>query len=665
MTRSQAVRRTLRGRGRLQARRGTALLGVVTLASIGLVATGGPAQAVHDLKMQLDGDTNVDSTPSGTYDWESFFDNSGTGGDLNAKAGNLPTDFVARGFKVDYQLPEVTTFATGSKDTLNIGAIPSTTGKGNGTAAGWQCGNSNNLGAKDDLVNVYVVAYRDPTSKDIILYFGAEKSSNLGDNNIGIWFLQDSSVDCTVASNGHNTNFAGHHSAGDVLLTAAFTNGGTVANVEAHVWEKPSGTTANGGEGFLGDAQSGFLCDPNVSDAPTNTTTGANVGCAITNDASNQPPDGSIDPPWNHPVKTPGSIDADSLAAEEFYEGGVDVTQAANNAGVSEPCITTFVADTRSSQSPTATLFDFARGSFPVCHPSTTMQLTAPTQDKTTVHVNENVTYTFYEKNDGDISLNSPSVTTNDSNCSTATSKKNTVNDPGTAIDETLFNVGDTDFDNKLDPGETWQFTCTTSYSSAGTGSIIAIGHAIDPLSGNDVTYYEVSAGVACTEGDVSNGRLCDPQERATASVTVVNPGTTLREEVAASLTFTYYERNTGDTGIQGSTVNVTSSHCTGSGTATPTKKVDDPATTTVDESLYNVGDADNDNVLDPGETWTFTCTASLALPFASPSATYSDTGTGHGTDSLGRAVPTTNESDSSSVTLTNATPNPWPTSSP
>ena len=625
------------------ARRTVTLVAASGLVCAGLVASGGPALAVHDLKMQLDADTDVDG--STTYDWERFFDNSGAGGDLAPKAGTLPTDFVARGFKVDYQLPEATTFATGSKDTLNIGAIPSG-GGGKSTPAGWQCGKSNNLGAKDDLVNVYVTAYRNPGDNHLFLYFGAEKSSNLGDNNIGIWFLQDSAMGCTVA-NGHNTDFTGHHRAGDVLLTAAFTNGGEVATVESRVWV--SGPE-NGGEGHIGAPSSGFKC------GNAETAAGA-YACAITNDASNQPPAGTIDPPWNHPVKTPAAGTTDSLADQEFYEGGIDVTQAATNAGVTEPCITSFLADTRSSQSPTATLFDYAYGSFPVCHPTTDMTLTAPTKSLSTVHIGENVTYTFYEKNDGDISLTSPSVTTNDSNCNPATSKLK-ADDPNTALNEHLYNVGDTDNDTKLDPNEVWQFTCTTSYASAGTGSIIAIGHGTDPLSGNDVTYYEVSS-VACTEGAVSSGRLCDPQERVTSSVTVVNPGTTLREAVSALVTFTYYEKNTGDTAIQGSSVNITSD-CAGAGTATASKKVNDP-NTALNEALYNVGDADNDDVLDVGETWTFTCQKTVSAAFGTASDTFTDNATGHGTDSLGTAVPTTNETDSSTVTVTNNSPNSTP----
>src|SRR5207302_1820809 len=49
-------------------------------------------------------------------------------------------------------------------------------------------------------------------------------------------------------------------------------------------------------------------------------------------------------------------------AAGEFLEEGVDLT-ALGLGG----CFSSFLAETRSSQSPTATLSDFVTGSFPLC----------------------------------------------------------------------------------------------------------------------------------------------------------------------------------------------------------------------------------------------------------------------------------------------------------
>ncbi|HET7487247.1 MAG TPA: hypothetical protein VFJ85_04915 [Acidimicrobiales bacterium] len=707
---------------RQRRRAATSVLGAAAL--VGLVvgnSIGAGAVAVSNLPMQLDGNTAVDTGPPAS-DWETFFRGctaSDTGclaaGDITAKTLDpVPDGVLATGSNVDYRFPEVTTFATGSKDTLNIGAITSP----KKLAAGWQCGNSNNLGAKDDLVNVYTVAYRDPTTKHLFLYFGAEKSSNLGDNNIGIWFLQDSSVGCTIV-NGRNTDFSGHHVPGDVLLTAAFTKGGTEAAVESHLWVAGAD---NGGEGLLGPADSGFLC----------TGSGATIdkACAITNLAD-------FDPPWNHPVKTPGA-NGTALAPQEFYEGGVDVTQLLADSGQStEPCITTFVADTRSSQSPTATLFDFSKGAFPVCKPSTSLSASPATATPATIYSGGSQTFTFSDTNDGDVTLSSPSLATDNAACNTAltapsgdtngdgkmnpgetwtwsctltgltstttitatghgtdplgrdvtfctssdathvcdpqeqasatvvvihpsttltnttataspaiVNKNQTVtftfyekNDgdvvltsPSVVTDNTTCNAniaktaGDTNSNGKLDPGETWTFVCTTSFSSPGSATVTATGHGTDPLGG-DVTYPG------------------DAQERTTASTLVINPSTELREEVKADVTFTYLEKNTGDSNI--TSPSVTSNNCA---TATPVKGAD---------NVHNVGDTGNDGVFAPGETWKFQCTKTgVNLPFGSATTTVTDNATGQGTDAAGTAVPSTGETDSSSVTLTNSAPN-------
>ena len=56
--------------------------------------------------------------------------------------------------------------------------------------------------------------------------------------------------------------------------------------------------------------------------------------------------------PWSFKDKSGNT----SFAAGEFMEGGLDLTAVF---GADIPCITTFMAETRSSTSPTATLSDF------------------------------------------------------------------------------------------------------------------------------------------------------------------------------------------------------------------------------------------------------------------------------------------------------------------
>lgn len=592
-----------RTRRTLHVRRGTALLGVAALASVGLVAIGPSAQAVHEYQLQMDGNTVDNAAHARPLDWENFFEADATTGDIVDK-GTISSPFLARGHTADYALPEYSTFATGSKDTLNIGKV--------GTkAAGWQCGKSNNLGAKVDLVNVYTVAYRNPGNNHLILYFGAEKSSNLGDNNIAIWFLQDSAVGCT-ATGGGNVDFTGHHVPGDVFLSAAFTNGGETATVEARTW---LAGTENYGEGKISGATAGFLCGTSTGDQ----------ACAITNDAVNNPPDGAIDPPWNHPVKTPAAGTTDSLADQEFYEGGVDVTQLQIDAGGSgDPCITTFLANTRSSQSPTATLFDFAYGSFPVCKPATTLNVS---RSPATIHSGDSVTWTAVEQNTGTSPINNVSVTD-------AASSGPCTPFAGVLQSGETHNIGDVNDNDILDPGannlgESWTFTCTQTLTADKTINIY--GSGTDTISGKTITGGPDSA---CTFSSATppvvtfqaTGYVCDPNERASASVDVIFPSTTLTFTAATispasgivhatdAVVYTFYEKNDGDVPLTSPSVTTDDANC-----ATATYSSGDSGTT------GTVG------VLDVGEEWAFTCSTSYATAGAKTIVAI-----GHGLDPLG-----------------------------
>lgn len=609
-----------------QKRRITALgLGLALMAGL-LAVLASSASATHDLAFQLDGNTAVGTATnfggnSQANDWETFFKRGvpdppgdialcGTkAAPVSCGTGNPVTGFIAAGKSVDYALPDATTFATGSKDTLNIAPNPK---------SGWQCSSSNNLGAKDDLVNVYTAAYRNPVADangnhHLIVYFGAEKSSNLGDNNIGIWFLQDPTVGCTAGKGA--TDFTGQHVPGDVLLTAAFTNGGGTATVQAFTWIAGSG---NGGVGSLSTPTTGFLCD--------GASTLNDVACAITNDATNQSnADGTINPPWNHPVKTAGTNGG--LAAEEFYEGGVDVTQLEINATQNlqaNPCISTFVADTRSSQSPTATIFDFALGSLPACNPSTTMLSTTATASPATVHSGESSTFSFYETNNGNTVLTSPHLTTDNSG--------------GCLTPSLVTGVagGDANNNGVFDPGETWKFTCTVTATTSDL-TVTATGHGTDPL-GRDVT--------VCTTSD--SGHLCIANEQTSASVKVIHPNTDLTSKAATavpstihsgdSTTLTFWEKNSGTEILTSPAVTTDDL----GGCATTTQKT---------SGGFNVGDSNADGNFDPGETWAFQCTTTITAAAGDTVVT----AIGDALDSLGAHVTfsTTYPNEKTTVTVT------------
>jgi hypothetical protein len=323
--------RTL-GRSTSRRRRRT-LLGVLSVVALVMVVVAPTAQAVHDLDFQLDGNIADDSTDP-QFDWASFFDSSGQ--EIPAlpdpsrpgfKQSTFSQDFVPGAFG-----PDRTTFTTGSKDILNI-------------TPGWQCARSNNVNDKIDLLNAYAVTFTDPITEDQILYFGMERFSNAGDANVGFWFLQDPTVGCLAPASGPSTtSFTGNHVNGDLLIVSAFTKGGDVSSVDVFEW-------VGGANGSLNTEASvtGFDCK--------DTTDPGDAVCATVNDPDN----GAITPPWPTEDKDGDS----SLDVSEFFEGGLNLSHPDIDLG--DQCFTTFMSDTRSSQSPTATLFDFTLGTLPAC----------------------------------------------------------------------------------------------------------------------------------------------------------------------------------------------------------------------------------------------------------------------------------------------------------
>ncbi len=312
-----------------------ALTASVAVGAALILATNVPtAFAVHDGVFQLDGDVSASTTTTvgGTtqsVDWDSLF---------NASGGKLalPSGFTASVFSKDFgtnangsfNTSDPTTFTTGSKDTLPI--------------SGWQCTASNNVNSKVDVMNTYAAAYTAPNGHQL-LYFGLERNTNTGDANVAFWFLQDQ-VGCN--DNSSTATFTGAHQDGDLLIVSAFTSGGSVSTVDVYRW--------NGSNpGTLGTT-------PLVHgvDCRSPQTVAGDGACATVNTAS-------ITTPWLT-SNAKGGV-GHSLLTSEFYEGGLDLT--ANNLG--GKCFNVFTGDTRSSQSLTATLFDYSLGNLGECTSTT------------------------------------------------------------------------------------------------------------------------------------------------------------------------------------------------------------------------------------------------------------------------------------------------------
>ena len=301
----------------------------------------GLALAVHDLAFQLDGDVSASTTTTvggttQTIDWDSLFTSGG------ANKSPLPAGITAAAFKKDFNTKsngsfdtlDTTTFTTGSKDTLNI-------------TPGWQCTVSNNVGDKVDIMNAYAAAYT-AANGDQLLYFALERNANTGDANVAFWFLQDS-ADCISA--GGTTAWTGNHVDGDILVVSAFTKGGGVSGIDAYRW--------NGGAG-------GSLGTTSVATGADCKSTGPGDAICATTNSGPVAINTAITTPWQTANKTGGV--GNSLEISEFFEGGINLSKT-NLAG---HCFNVFVGDTRSSQSLTATIFDYARGQLGECNSSTT-----------------------------------------------------------------------------------------------------------------------------------------------------------------------------------------------------------------------------------------------------------------------------------------------------
>ena len=328
-------------------RRVAAVSAAVLAAGVSLSVLASPALAAVDDHFELDGDVldNNGADPDwGAPGTNSIFvlpsGYSTSNPDTTPPVARtpLPTTFFDAGFAVDF-IPGSTgdkTSFTSSKDIDNVSA--------------WKCKSESNPTDKGDIQNAYAAVATDPNTGNLLLYFGMEKNAPNGNNNMGVWFLQDGSVGCDgVGAPGSGRPFTGAHVDGDILLVAAFTNGGSTPQITAYQWDNNALVSKATG-GACGSASSADLC-------------------AITNDTTN------VTTPWqttNKGSSTPQNKTGQGtlLNADQFYEGAVDLTanDLATDPETGDPiCVNRFLFNTRSSQETTATLYDFAAGDVQTC----------------------------------------------------------------------------------------------------------------------------------------------------------------------------------------------------------------------------------------------------------------------------------------------------------
>lgn len=205
----------------------------------------------------------------------------------------------------------------GSKDTADVSS--------------WRYKNGS-VPDKDNITNAYAAAYTNPGG-ELIVYFGADRFANEGEALLGFWFFQKN------VKLGANGKFAGTHTNGDLLILANFSKGGSVADIKALEW------------------MNGKLTELDSTNAACNSGQ-ATLQCAIANTAS-------VDSPWPYFSKI-SNVDG-PFPPGAFFEGGVNISALFEQQGEAIPCFASFLAETRASTAVSATLKDFALGSFPVC----------------------------------------------------------------------------------------------------------------------------------------------------------------------------------------------------------------------------------------------------------------------------------------------------------
>jgi hypothetical protein len=419
--------------GAQRASTSTRILAVFVLLA-GLIAVfAARADAVHDDgDFELDGNAILQAAPGD--DWATVYANQAD--DCAALAES--TSISACGFAAD---PTGSTIFTtgGSKDEQDVPSWRHTAGS---------------VPDKDEILDAYVALYDDGN-----LYFGADRYANNGDAQIGFWFFHNE-----ISLNSDGT-FSGVHTAhddngtpgnltddehGDILVLSNFTNGGSIPNIRVFEWYG-----VNDVRQFPGLPQNS-LCSVAAA---------GDHGCAITSG----PPNANSGSPWPYQAKG-NNVPANTFINGSFYEGGIDL----GFLGLGNECFSSFLAETRSSTSITATLKDFVLGGFGSCGTEVTTQVS-----------------------DGEVSIGTGSVNVSDTATVTGSSSSGTAPNPTGSVDFYLCGPSD---------GIT---SCDTS------GELVAEDVALDGLSNpavvesGDVAITEV--GDYCFFADYSGDDNYDP----------------------------------------------------------------------------------------------------------------------------------------------------------
>lgn len=286
----------------------------------GALANPSSTLAVHDEGLfELDGNVANDAAVAGN-DWDQVYN-----GTSSADSTVFVTDLV------NDQADDTFKGSTGDDQAISDW--------------GWVTAKASQQ--KNDIAHAYAAAYTQTTGDNAghtFAYFGLDKWAPNGDNYAGFWFFKGSVSPSGDGSTASGDPFSGSHQVGDILVLADYTNGGAVAAFSVYTWV-----------GSGGDVGPAHTLQTVATGVPCTGAPATDFACGATNGAN-------VTSPWS--FQSAGSGDpANTFTPSEFFEGGIDLTAL----GLDQGCFTSFLAETRSSQQVTATLSDFAGGSFSFC----------------------------------------------------------------------------------------------------------------------------------------------------------------------------------------------------------------------------------------------------------------------------------------------------------
>jgi uncharacterized repeat protein (TIGR01451 family) len=166
------------------------------------------------------------------------------------------------------------------------------------------------------------------------------------------------------------------------------------------------------------------------------------------------------------------------------------------------------------------------------------------------------------------------------------------------------FLSGDLNGNGKIDPHENWKYSCTTKLSTTTTNTAVATGHSDDP-------FHQPSIATA-----IATVVVGAPLTPPLINITKVPDRLTPFPFGGGTVTYTYTVTNPGVVAMHN--VSVADNKC-------------------VPVSFVS-GDTNNNNLLDPGESWVYTCQTNIT---ASTMNTATAQGTANGFTAVGYAFAT------------------------